>query len=172
MSNIEDHGIPDHVQQRINQLNRMMYPTYGLGLGSAKHLPYPPSNPTNELLNNYEREVRRLERENKGLVSKVADQAGIIDRLSERLGNSWNDWKTLGSLRIKSFDTVINRQGLSVLAVGEDQQFWHCLKRGSEASFSNWQSLGGEITSDIDAGANKDGRLEVVARGTDNGFTL
>ncbi|MBO1268369.1 VCBS repeat-containing protein [Arthrobacter cavernae] len=34
--------------------------------------------------------------------------------------------------------------------------------------WSDWSSLGGTLTSRISAASNKDGRLEVVVRGTDN----
>jgi hypothetical protein len=45
---------------------------------------------------------------------------------------------------------------------------WHIWQTLAGGGCLGWGSLGGKITTDIAVGINRDGRLEIFARRTDN----
>ena len=51
-----------------------------------------------------------------------------------------------------------------------DNALWHIWQTTPNDGWSNWQPLGGVVTSDITIRPNADGRLEVFVKGVDNGL--
>lgn len=179
MSNIEDHGIPDYIRRVIGNNNRLLYPTVGLGYG--------PSTRTTELLNNYEREVRRLEAEVRRLTErdregleiaqiafrrgeKIAYQERVIAELtSPDYRKGWSRWETLGDRRFTKISSISNLDGrLEVFGLSTDKTLWNCWQEKPKGRWHDWEPMrDGWRVDTVTAARNLDGRLAIFVLGED-----
>jgi GH25 family lysozyme M1 (1,4-beta-N-acetylmuramidase) len=84
----------------------------------------------------------------------------------------WSSWVTLGAkvgggleepraLRLGNGTIVVVAKGIG------DDALWITKQKAPNGGWTDWTSLGGQLTSAPAMGKNQDGRLEIFARGTD-----
>jgi hypothetical protein len=74
-----------------------------------------------------------------------------------------------GSLADGGVTVASNADGrLEVFARGTNNRLYHIAQTAPESSWTGWEDLNGQLTSNIAVGTNTDGRLEAFYRGTDN----
>ena len=86
--------------------------------------------------------------------------------------NGWGGWLSLGGVITSAPALGRNKDGrLEAFARGSDGALWHLWQTAANpaanAGWSGWSSLGGGINGDQAVASNKDGRLQVLVRGTD-----
>ncbi|HEY1954730.1 MAG TPA: glycoside hydrolase domain-containing protein [Polyangiaceae bacterium] len=84
-------------------------------------------------------------------------------------GSQWTGHGGLGGTLGQANITVArNADGrLEVFARDDKNALAHLWQKTAGGSYSGWDGLGGDLTSDIVVGTNEDGRLEAFYRGTD-----